>query len=540
MEVWLIPVLVLVGLIALVVFFAMALKGWAISAYEYILQNPETNCDIDAFVGPENPASKIKVALAHKIQIGSRKAQSEAIALELHDSPHVPGLKVSRKASGDSASIPLEEYLKSNKPVVIATIRMGFGHHRVAYSAASWALKNGHATIFHDLLNIKSGTSLRSIAFFSNLTHLLDESDLIKSTDELYSKFSRMATEIGGPVEKLWGSAMMQGDANALRIAANVAAHLQPLLLAYPKDTPIITSHQLCALAASAVGFKNVVNLVVDNWPQWFLCVPNTLNMVQGPMNYQSFLKMGVQPVEWAGHWCPADMVDNIEEDCNRRIERANSRKPIRILIPVGGAGAQKKFIIAFLRELAPYIRQGLVQLFLNAGDHEHMKTAFLQILDECSLEFDMVGDTAGVRAFQKRLLTAKNEPNKAITLFAFDEYFPAVATTDILCRVADILSSKPSELAFYCVPKLHIRRVGDHEASSAKRAAELGDGTLEAREVEDAMRYLALFMESPDLLVSMNESIKANDTRGIYSGCAKAVEIVVEKSQSSERESAN
>lgn len=320
---------------------------------------------------------------------------------------------------------------------------------------------------------------------------------------------------------------------------------------------PIITSHQLCALTASAAGFKNVVNLVVDNWPQWFLCVPNTHNVgksrgdfslhlrishnvVQGPMNYQSFLKMGVQPVEWAGHWCPADMVENITEDCNRRIERANSRKPIRILIPVGGAGAQKKFIIAFLRELAPYVRQGLVQLFLNAGDHEHMKTAFLQILDECSLEFDIVGDTSGVRAFQQRLLTAKNEPNKAITLFAFDEYFPAVATTDILCRVADVLSSKPSELAFYCVPKLHIRRVGDHEASSAKRAAELGDGTLEAREVEDAMRYLALFLESPDLLNSMNEAIKANNTRGIYSGCAKAVDIVLEKSGSSGQESAN
>jgi hypothetical protein len=363
-----------------------------------------------------------------------------------------------------------------------------------------------------------------------------DESDLIKSTDELYSKFSRMASEIGGPVEKLWGFMLLQGDANALRIAANVAAHLQPLLTAYPKDTPIITSHQLCALTASAAGFTNVVNLVVDNWPQWFLCVPNTLNVVQGPMNLQSFLKMGVSPVELAGHWCPADLVDHIEEDCRRRIERANNRQPLRMLIPVGGAGAQKKFIIAFLRELEPYVRQGRVQLFLNAGDHEHMKTAFLQILDECSLEFDLVKTTEGVRAFQNRLLIANNEPNKAITLFAFDEYFPAVATTDILCRVADVLSTKPSELAFYCVPKLHIRRVGDHEASSAKRAAELGDGTLEAREVDDAMRYLTLFLESPDLLNSMNEAIKSNNTRGVYGGCCKAVELVVEKARRAEQ----
>lgn len=40
------------------------------------------------------------------------------------------------------------------------TIRMGFGHHRIAYAAASWGVawskKSGGATYFHDLLNIES------------------------------------------------------------------------------------------------------------------------------------------------------------------------------------------------------------------------------------------------------------------------------------------------------------------------------------------------------------------------------------------------
>jgi len=361
------------------------------------------------------------------------------------------------------------------------------------------------------------------------------ESELIKSTDALYSKFSRMASEIGGPVEKLWGSAMMQGDADALRIAAITAAHLQPLLLGYPKDIPIITTHQLCALTCAAAGFTNVTNLVVDNWAQWFLVVPKTLNMVQGPVNYQNFLRMGVRPEElrWAGHWCAADMVENIDADCQRRIQRAKDQKPIRILIPVGGAGAQRKFIINFVRALAPLVKDGKVQLFLNAGDHEHMKTAFLQVLDECALDFDSVQDTAGVRSFQQRLLKSFNtEPVKNCTLFAFEEYFPAVATTDILCRVTDILSCKPSELAFYCVPKLHIRRVGDHEAASAKRASELGDGTEEARELDDALDFLDLFMASPDLLTSMNEAIINNNKIGIYDGCRKAVELALERAK--------
>jgi hypothetical protein len=171
MEVWIIAVICLAAFIALVVFCAMAVKVWAQAAYDHILKNPETECDIDAFVGPENPVSKIKVALAHKLQIGTRQAQVKPIALELYDSPHVPGLKVSRKAGDVSSTssssstgtvVSLQDYLAAgNKPVVIATIRMGFGHHRVAYSAASWALKKGRPTIFHDLLNIKSGTFVR-------------------------------------------------------------------------------------------------------------------------------------------------------------------------------------------------------------------------------------------------------------------------------------------------------------------------------------------------------------------------------------------
>lgn len=65
------------------------------------------------------------------------------------------------------------------------------------------------------------------------------------------------------------------------------------------------------------------------------------------------------------------------------------------------------------------------------------------------------------------------------------------MATTDLLSRVTDILCCKPSELAFYPVPKLMIRRVGDHEAYSALRASELGDGTLELREVQAPSKLL-------------------------------------------------
>ena len=73
------------------------------------------------------------------------------------------------------------------------------------------------------------------------------------------------------------------------------------------------------------------------------------------------------------------------------------------------------------------------------------------------------------------------------------------------------------------------IRRVGDHEAYSALRASELGDGTLELREVEDAMKYIDLMESGPDLLVTMNECIIANKKIGLYDGCKNAVKLAME-----------
>ena len=58
------------------------------------------------------------------------------------------------------------------------------------------------------------------------------------------------------------------------------------------------------------------------------------------------------------------------------------------------------------------------------------------------------------------------------------------------------------------------IRRVGDHEAYS-RCAPELGDGTLEVREIADAMAYVNLFVDGPDLLTMMNEMVVKNKAAG-------------------------
>ena len=57
-------------------------------------------------------------------------------------------------------------------------------------------------------------------------------------------------------------------------------------------------------------------------------------------------------------------------------------------------------------------------------------------------------------------------------------------------------------------------------------RASELGDGTLELREVPEAMAYIQKMDKSPDLLKMMNSQIVKNKAAGVYDGCKNAVEL--------------
>lgn len=497
-----------VGAIAAALITTLALLAYA-AAKKYDALKKQMPFDLDAYVRQPNPKTidKLKVVLLHHLNVGRHKITEETLPLDEAPSPFVDNLRVTSRAGTRVGAKPYEA---PPGHLVVGTIRMGFGHHRIAYAATSWALGTERATYFHDLLNIDSA-----------------ESKLIIDMDKMYSKGSRLATEIGGPVERAWGALTKSGDENSLRVFFNMVQHLGPVLRAVPRETPIIATHGFVGMLAVSLGFENVINLVIDNHAQWFIVVPGAYNLVQGPSNYHNLLRMGVPAdrLELAGHWIPKDMVDGIEADCGAREARAAARKPLRLLIPVGGAGAQKSFVCSLVKALKPRIEEGSVQLMLNAGDHEHMRVAFVAALEAIGAAYGTVNSIDGVRGYAERLRKGK-EPVHQVTLFSFADYFPAVATTDILARVTDVLCCKPSELAFYPVPKLMIRRVGDHEAYSALRASELGDGTLELREVADALAYVGVMEEGPELLKMMNQSIVRNKGAGVYDGCKRAIEL--------------
>ena len=112
------------------------------------------------------------------------------------------------------------------KALVVGTIRMGFGHQRIAYAASSWAVAAKKHVYFHDLLSIESA-----------------EARLVHDTDKLYRKSSKLATEVGGPFELIHGFLTSSGDATSLRSTALVGARLAPLMKGLPRGAPVIATH---------------------------------------------------------------------------------------------------------------------------------------------------------------------------------------------------------------------------------------------------------------------------------------------------------
>ena len=96
--------------------------------------------------------------------------------------------------------------------------------------------------------------------------------------------------------------------------------------------------------------------------------------------------------------------------------------------------------------------------------------------------------------------------------------------------RATDVLVTKPSELAFYPVPKLFIKRVGGHEQWGAIHAAEVGDGTIECGDIPHTLQMLQLMIEEKDLLEQMNHNILKNHNEGLYNGAYKVVELAINK----------
>jgi len=424
--------------------------------------------------------------------------------LQAGPSPYFPGVDLITGMEDERAQGGLKPY-----ELFTGTIRMGYGHHRMAFSVYSQSVERGIATALHDLLAIES-----------------NEATCIERLDSLYSQFSRMATEIGGPVEWMWGKAMTGGGIGALHFSMLLAGRLIALYSGMDRSTPIVTTYPLNAHIAASLGFERIIHLVNDTLPQYFLLCPGALNLVQTRHMRDGYLEMGVEEsdIEFAGHWVSEPVLSTLENATSERLGRLERKDRLRLLIPVGGAGAQKKFLkgwIAGILDDADLL--GGYQPIINCGDHQDFFETVTKLLERRTVRYKVCRSLSDVQNLPAIL------EDYDLILFYFESRYEAVYATDYAIVYSDILATKPSELAFYPIPRLFLRRVGDHEGFSADYGYKLGESTPERRTAQEALQDLKEWRKDPGALKAMNEAIASNHERKLYHGSSVALERALE-----------
>lgn len=424
----------------------------------------------------------------------------------------------------DSPDTEIESF-DTEKGIIVGNIRMGFGHYRISMAIASAARSMGYTPYWMDLNSYKETTCTK----------------VIGAQNDLYSLGSRLSKN---PIfNKLVWEPMNYEGFRALSYNASDqknAELMAPVFRNIPKDIPVVGTHVWPAQAAIHAGMKNVVNAIPDNWPMALHFAEGAVHTIQCKNAYQGYRilngmngkkvcnPMPKESLVYTGHYIDHELVSNIEADCDARSQRKRMGKPMRFLLTIGGAGAQKEIFASIIEFLLPYIKEKKASLYVNVGDYKNVWDALIKEIPEMAeLSTEHFDDFKATEEFAENALKEDAEIT-GIHGFWHRNIFEAVYCTNLLMRSCDVLVTKPSELAFYPVPKLFIKRVGKHEMWGAIHSAEMGDGTLECRDIPHTLQMVKLFMESDNELIDMCESIKANKKAGLYDGAYKVVEEAV------------
>ncbi len=415
------------------------------------------------------------------------------------------------------------ESFDTEKGVIVGNIRMGFGHYRISMAMASAAKALGYTPYWMDLNGYPQTTCTK----------------VISSQNELYSLGSRRSKN---PIfNKLVWEPMNYEGFRALSYNATDQKNAELMASVYrnvPKEIPVIGTHVWPAQAAIHAGMEHVVNAIPDNWPMALHYAEGALHTIQCRNAYQGYRicngmnkkavcnEMPAEALAYTGHYIDHELVVNIEEDCKRRMERKASGKPMRFLLTIGGAGAQKEIFAAIIHYLLPMINSNKAVLYVNVGDYKNVWDSLAKSIPELGgLTTSHFNHFAETTSFAEAAIDGEVS---GVHAFYHSNIFEAVYCTNLLMRSCDVLVTKPSELAFYPVPKLFIKRVGKHEMWGAIHSAEMGDGTLECEDIPHTLQMLDLFIHEDVTLNQMCECIIQNKSIGLYDGAYKVVELAM------------
>ena len=410
------------------------------------------------------------------------------------------------------------------KPLVVGTIRMGYGHWRIALALASCARAKGFTPYLMDLAGFPDTTA----------------SKILQRQNKLYSLGSRLSQRFALFDKLYWEPLNSEGfrrlayNAGDQKTAELMGAPFSDL----PRDVPFVSAHAYPAQAAVHAGLRHVVNAIPDNWPMALHLAEGAVHTVQTPNAYFGYkILRGMDPkrvlrpmpkgsLHCTGHYIDHELVKRAKDDCALRIARLDAGQPIRYLLSVGGAGAQQDLFLKIIEHLAPAIAADRAALLVNVGDHADVWNALVREMPELAAAECHFNDFENIRSFAQDALDGAV---RGIHAFYDEEIFGAVYSTNLLMRCSDVLVTKPGELAFYPVPKLMIKRVGGHEAWGAIRAAEIGDGTYEMQTPAEICAMLDCLQQEPELIANMCLNICTAVDAGIYNGAYRVIDLAAE-----------
>ncbi|MBR2781808.1 MAG: hypothetical protein IKE00_00525 [Oscillospiraceae bacterium] len=419
-----------------------------------------------------------------------------------------------------TGDIPFDE----EKGIIVGNIRMGFGHYRISAAMASAAHALGYTPYWMDLNSYPETTCTKVISAQNDLYSL---GSRLSQKSRLFNKFFWEPMNYEG-FRKLSYNASDQKNAELMA----------PVFRNIPKDIPLIGTHVWPAQAALHAGMKYVVNAIPDNWPMALHLAEGSVHTIQTHQSYLGYRilngmrgedvlnPMPADSLVYTGHYIDHELVSNLESDCQSRIQRKKDGEPMRFLLTIGGAGAQRALFAAVIRHLLPAIRANRAALYVNVGDYKNVWTELIHEIPELEGLTELhFGDWSNTKAFADLAVSGKVT---GVHAFWHENIFEAVYCTNLLLRSADVLVTKPSELAFYPIPKLFLKRIGGHEQWGAIHSAEMGDGSLECRDIPHTLQMLDLFLTDPVMLDEMCRCILQNNRIGVYDGAYKAVQIAM------------
>ena len=466
-----------------------------------------------------NPQKKKVIKNAYKSKKGFIKSYGDDskadYKIAFKDIPTLDFINTSNIVFG------VENQKFDDKALIVGNIRMGFGHYRISIAMASAAHALGYKPYWLDLASFDATGS-----------------KMIRKQNDMYSLASRISQKSKLFNKIVWEPLNSEGFKKISYNAKDQANSelLVPIFRNIPKDIPYIATHVWPSQGAIHAGMTHVVNAIPDNWPMGLHLSEGAIHAVQTPFAYFGYKTLrgfdkkplnGIpeEQLKMVGCFIDHELLVDLENDNKRRKDRIKNNKPLRILMTVGGAGAGFDMFLSMVKHLLPYVKENKVALFINFGDHLNV---YEKMIKKVSIETKNYFN----EYTKLKVLVASIKEGEASGVYCIynKDIFEAVYSTNLLMPVTDLLVTKPSELAYYPIPKLFMRHIGGHEVYGAINGQENGDSTPECPTKESANEMLDRIINDKELIPHMCDRIDELKKQGHYNGAYECVKLAVGK----------